>query len=499
MKILSLFLGHDSSATILENGKLVFYLSSERISRKKHCNKIEYILTYLYEKKITKFDYICVNLYRREDIKFEIPLKNLFQEKFKYKNLIFDYDNHHLYHAYCGFYNSKFNDALCFVLDGHGAEIIKNNNLHAEIESVYYANKKEIKEVSKKYHIPFNYNFLSEKDKEKFPLLSVGYRFQILSEKIGFGWHGAGKVMGLSQYKNYENEIDDKWASHVDECFSVQKSTQDEVIELIKKYSNQYKTKNIVISGGYALNCVSNYEYIKNFSEFNFYIDPICFDAGISIGQAFFQHKQKSRFYKIEPLKNVYVGLKEKKYDLRYLNAKKVTYSDVAKIISEGNIVALFQGRSEAGQRALGNRSLLFDPRVENGRNIVNLIKKRENFRPFAGTVLKEYANEWFDMKELKDCSYMQYAVDVKKKGIPAMIHVNNTCRVQTITKKQNKHFYNLIVEFYKQTKVPMLLNTSFNLSEEPLVETFSDAINTIKNSDILYLYLPEIQKLIYF
>lgn len=488
MRILSLSITHDASATILDNGKVVFYLASERITRNKHCDRIVHVLRYLYEKNITKFDAILINLYRYEDVKFEQPLKDLFDEHFEYKYINFNYD-HHIYHAYCGFYNSQFKDALCIVLDGHGAEIIKDNEKQVEIESIYYANHKEIKDISKRYTI---------QHKEGQPI-SVGRKFEKVSQKFGFDWYGAGKVMGLAQYKGHEDKLDPKWVPHVEESYQVQQETQEEVIDIIKKYTNKVDTKNIVISGGYGLNCVTNYELLKRFPNYNFYIDPVCFDAGISIGQAFFYHKKNSKFFPIKPLNNVYIGLKEEQYDLRGLKTQKVSYSDVAKLLSEGNSVALFQGRSEAGQRALGNRSLLFDPRVENGRDIVNTLKKRESFRPFAGTVLHEHAKEWFDMRGLKDCSYMQHAVNVKKDGIPAMIHVNNTCRIQTVTKKQNKHFYNLISAFYKQTKVPMLLNTSFNLAGEPLVETFFDAINTLRKSDIDYLYLPEIKTLINF
>lgn len=488
MRILSLSITHDASATILDNGKVVFYLASERITRNKHCDRIVNVLKYLYENKITKFDAILVNLYRHEDIKFEQPLRNLFNVHFEYKHVNFNYD-HHIYHAYCGFYNSNFNKALCIVLDGHGAEIIKNDEPYVEIESVYYADKKEIKELSKRYTI---------QGKEGQPI-SVGRKFEKVSQKFGFEWYGSGKVMGLAQYKGYEDKLDPKWVSHVEESYQVQQETQNEVIDIIKRYTKQVDTNNIVISGGYGLNCVANYEFLRQFPEYNFYIDPVCFDAGISIGQAFHYHKQNSIFFPIKPLKDVYIGLKETGYDLRGLDTRKVSYSDVAKLLSEGNSVALFQGRSEAGQRALGNRSLLFDPRVENGRDIVNSLKKRESFRPFAGTVLHEHTDEWFDMRGLKDCSYMQYAVKVKKEGIPAMIHVDNTCRVQTITKKQNMHFYNLISAFYKETKVPMLLNTSFNLAGEPLVETFLDAINTMRKSNIDYLYLPETKTLVNF
>tara|TARA_R100001510_G_scaffold15163_1_gene12558 strand:- start:760 stop:1311 length:552 start_codon:yes stop_codon:yes gene_type:complete len=160
-------------------------------------------------------------------------------------------------------------------------------------------------------------------------------------------------------------------------------------------------------------------------------------------------------------------------------------------------IVAIFQNSSEYGPRGLGNRSLLFDPRNKNGKDIVNKIKKREWFRPFAGTVLLEHARDWFDMGTIKESPYMSYAIPVKeekKSMIPAITHVDGTCRIQTVTKEQNKNFYELIDEFYRRTNVPMLFNTSFNLAGEPLVETLDDAHSTIERSDLKYIYLPDLQ-----
>ena len=160
-------------------------------------------------------------------------------------------------------------------------------------------------------------------------------------------------------------------------------------------------------------------------------------------------------------------------------------------------IVAIFQNSSEYGPRGLGNRSLLFDPRNKNGKDIVNKIKKREWFRPFAGTVLLEYAHDWFDMGTIKESPYMSYAIPVKeekKSVIPAITHVDGTCRIQTVTQEQNKNFYELIKEFYKKTEVPILFNTSFNLAGEPLVETLDDARSTIERSDLEYIYLPDLQ-----
>jgi carbamoyltransferase len=177
-----------------------------------------------------------------------------------------------------------------------------------------------------------------------------------------------------------------------------------------------------------------------------------------------------------------------------------VTKKDVATLIANKNIVAIYQGRSESGHRALGNRSILYDPRDINGKDHVNVVKKREFFRPFAGTVLEEESINWFDMKQLKDSKFMMYAVDVlqdKQSLIPAITHVDGTCRVQTLAKEDNPNFYELINEFYKITGVPILFNTSFNLAGNAIVETLEDALWTIHNSEINYLYLPELEVLV--
>ena len=179
---------------------------------------------------------------------------------------------------------------------------------------------------------------------------------------------------------------------------------------------------------------------------------------------------------------------------------KTVTPLDVAKLIADKNIVALFQGRSEAGHRALGNRSILYDPRDPNGKDHVNIVKQREWYRPFAASVMLDHVHDWFDMASFKESPFMMFAVDVikeKQKLIPCVTHIDGTCRIQTVTKEQNLNFYNLINAFYKLTGVPMLFNTSFNLAGEVIVETEDEAIDVIKRSKIEYLYLPKKQILI--
>ena len=166
-------------------------------------------------------------------------------------------------------------------------------------------------------------------------------------------------------------------------------------------------------------------------------------------------------------------------------------------IINDSQIVAIFQGAGEWGPRALGNRSILFDPTNLEAKQIVNSVKKRENYRPFAGSVMLEHAHDWFHMLQLKDSPWMSFAIkakDIAYEKIPTLVHADGTCRIQTVTEEQNKNYYNLIKGFYERTGVPMIFNTSFNLGGEALVETIEDAIDTCNRSEINYLYVPEDQ-----
>ena len=162
-------------------------------------------------------------------------------------------------------------------------------------------------------------------------------------------------------------------------------------------------------------------------------------------------------------------------------------------------IVGIFQGNSEWGPRALGNRSILFDPRNPQAKRIVNEVKQREDYRPFACTVLKEHAHEYFEMLQLEESPYMSFAVQCKKKAmedIPTLVHADNTCRMQTVTEEQNKNYYDLIKAFGDKTGVPILFNTSFNLGGEAIVETVYDAIDTCNRCMINHLYIPEDQEI---
>ena len=173
---------------------------------------------------------------------------------------------------------------------------------------------------------------------------------------------------------------------------------------------------------------------------------------------------------------------------------------DIANLLLDNNIICVFNGRSESGSRALGNRSLIFNPKISSNKDMVNEIKGREKFRPLACSILLDEVKNWFHMNEIEESPFMTYSFDVrkeKKQLISSVIHVDDTCRIQTVTKENNFNYYSIIESFFKLTNIPLVGNTSFNLAEEPIVETIEDAIKTIYNSKLNYLYFPECKFLI--
>ena len=310
----------------------------------------------------------------------------------------------------------------------------------------------------------------------------------------------------------YENREDlTKLQSRRDMAYAVQTESQQRVLELILQAVEITGNKNVVLSGGYGLNCVANYFYLDELNKhgINLYVEPVSSDAGTCIGAALLHYHHMMQDDKVRPYADsLYLGpaychsddeinAVVEKYDAEIQDAEN---KDVVELLCDKNIVAMFQGRSESGPRALGNRSLLFDPSYKDGKDHVNKVKRREYFRPFAGSILHEHAHEWFDMKGLKQSPHMMYAMDCQpgiEEKIPSIIHVDGTCRIQTVKEEHNPNYYSLIKDFYDKTGLPILFNTSFNLGGEPLVETLDDAVRTLYDSDIEYLYLPEYKKLI--
>lgn len=507
--------GHNASVCLLKNGELVFHIEEERLSRIKYDDMPLLAITKIREYTHYLDHFVLV------DEKYTTRHDNVFVRLAYKHGLIEKYDStrvivstpipHHFYHGAGAFYNSGFDDAVVVVVDAGGG-VIKDqagNEVGIEIESVFDMTKQSIKKMI---------GNIGTYQQE----LGVGAIYSGLSMALGHGPLDCGKAMGLSSYGKPDTNIPTVRELFVHNpeaythpklpnvelynkqnlCYSVQKFTEEWMIQFLLNALQISGRKNIVLTGGVALNCVANYEYLKHLPEgTNIYVDPPAYDGGLSIGAAKFHYANlygnvfgKQETFCLGPLPEYNYKLPES------LVEQEATYADIVSLLTKGNIVAMYQGRSESGPRALGNRSIIFDPRIKNGKDVVNSVKHREWYRPFAGTVMKEYVNDWFDMRGLQESPFMMYAVDVlpkKQKYIPAITHIDGTCRVQTVTREQNKHFYNLIEEFYKETNVPILFNTSFNLAGDPLVEKIEEAFETLLKSEIDYLYLPELNKLI--
>ena len=298
--------------------------------------------------------------------------------------------------------------------------------------------------------------------------------------------------------------------SRRDLAYALQTQTQDQVLNLILKAAEMSGKNKVILSGGYGLNCVANYHYLDKLNEegIELYVEPISNDGGTAIGVALWGYYEVSQSTEKLNGREIYLG-PEYNYEQSEIEALAARYNAIVedadddKVIEtmrNKNIVALFQGRSENGPRALGNRSLMFDPTFKDGKDFVNEIKHREYFRPFAGSILVEDVHEWFDLRGMEDSPHMMYAVSCKdgvEEKIPSIIHVDGSCRIQTVSKEDNPIYHRIISKFKEETGVPIIFNTSFNLGGEPLVETLEDCLWTLQQSDIQYLYLPEYGKML--
>jgi carbamoyltransferase len=547
---------HNASVVLMKDNEIIFNIESERLSHLKY-DGVPFLAMSKIKEYVDHVDIIALagfeNSHRYDSGKTEnvykayiLGLHKTFVDNEK-DIKVYDFGTqHHATHATISFYNSGFDKALCVVKDGSGSvsEIkLKNNSTVVGRESSSFFTAKYPSEFSLiKQHITIpsvvNKDQLDEWLNDSVyqnNSASEGIAYEIFAKNIGLTWQDAGKVMGMSAYGKNENtvpqiyknnhinteifsfketfnnrefnykEIDkNSFQSLANFSYALQTQVQDHVAEEILDMLKQKKKKKLCLSGGFFLNCVSNYNLLKKLpKDVEIYIEPISSDAGTAIGAAKLAYYIETQSKEIKKQNHIYYGPKYNYTKNDLINEKiieNITASDVAKVISEKNIVAIYQGSSEAGPRALGNRSILYDPRDPNGKDHVNTVKNREWYRPFAGSVLKENAKEWFDLVSLDESKFMMFAVDVledKKDLIPAITHVDGTCRVQTVAIEDNPNFYDLINEFYKITNVPILFNTSFNLAGDTIVETLDDALWTLHNSDIMFLYLPELNILV--
>jgi carbamoyltransferase len=291
-----------------------------------------------------------------------------------------------------------------------------------------------------------------------------------------------------------------------DVAWRVQDDTEKVLIERARWLRETTGAKNLCIAGGVALNCVANGCIVREAGFDNVWIQPAAGDNGIAIGCAYYGHLAIQKRTRTFVMKHALLGVDYKDNDVRNaanrLLLSRKTFngpgrsicSETAKLLSEGNVFGWFQGGSEFGPRALGNRSILADPRRAEMKDKLNKrVKFRQAFRPFAPIVRYERAKDIFVGED--ESPFMLRAKHVRaewKDRIPAIVHVDGTARVQTVRREHNERMYDLLTEFEKLTGVPLLVNTSFNIKGEPIVETPRDAVNCFLYTGIDYLALHD-------
>ena len=333
--------------------------------------------------------------------------------------------------------------------------------------------------------------------------LNLDY-FKFHKENFSYRWdNGKVEIDDLYSNKIYsllgnERKKDEILTDfHRDLACSAQKLYEEAFLNILNHLYKQYEIENLCIAGGCGMNSVANGKIKDNTKFKNIFIQAAAGDAGGAIGAAFATHFNKTDTKRIFQMKHSYWGTSfnddeifeclkknQKNIEDQNCNFKKILNNIelnqlVAKDISEGKIVGWFQGKMEWGPRALGNRSILGDPRRKDMKDILNKkIKRRESFRPFAPSILREYVKEWFENDD--EVPFMMKVYQIKKtkrNDIPAVTHVDGSGRLQTVYKDTNKKYYDLITEFHKITNIPLVLNTSFN-ENEPIVNTPQEALN---------------------
>lgn len=514
--------GHEGSVALVINGKLMAAVAKERITREKkdeqgNDRELVNFLLGLFDLKISDVNYItfCDNfLWGSTYIEF-------YKKGYK-----------------CGtLYSQDLTDSYNEIEARVEGETIPAFHIHHQLSHCAYAfytsdfEKAACLSVDSSYGEPHAYSLiaLGEGDrvhKLKVPDIRVGNLYNYAGTRIGFGksLHKAGTIMGLSSYGKPSKDALENWKemtrlnykefwyrlsgvengeviknpeSKFNKVKNIAASLQyifersllDEV-EKVYEDTKEFHEGNLCLSGGSFLNSSVN-TLIKEKSSFsNISISPASGDDGLAAGSALY-------------LSHNILGVKRAEYknsEIAYLGAsyeipdigEPYDEEKVAKMLSEDKIIAWYQGRSEFGPRALGNRSLLANPSYVNTKHLLNAkIKEREWFRPFAPSVLKEETKDWFDFE--RESPFMLFNAKVKKsKSIPAVTHIDNTSRIQTVRKEDNPRFYNLIKKFKEITGMPMVLNTSLNRGGEPIIETPEEALLFLNDTDVDALVLED-------
>jgi carbamoyltransferase len=464
------------------------------------------------------------------------------------KNIFFS--DHHLSHAASAFFPSPFDEAVILTADGVGewatttVAVGKENNLEIKKEIhfphslgllysafTYYTG---FKVNSGEYKLmglaPYGNPIYQDKVKKLIDLKDDG-TFRLDQKYFDYA---TGLTMTNERFnslfgqkpRNPQNEEITQF--HMDIAASIQKVTEEVMIILSKSIRKEYGIKNLCLAGGVALNCVVNGKILKEKIFDNIWIQPAAGDAGGSLGAALalwhIEQGNKRFINSNDSMKGSFLGtefdqdeienqLKSVGANFQTLNYEELI-STTAELLSNKKAIGWFQGRMEFGPRALGARSILGDPRSDKMQKNLNLkVKYRESFRPFAPSVLREDLSEWFDINvdspymllvadinpnkkiEMNDEQKNLFGIDklnIKRSDIPAVTHVDYSARVQTVTKNTNNRYYDLISKFKEKTGCPVIVNTSFNVRGEPIVNNPIDAFNCFMGTDLDYLVIGD-------
>ena len=439
------------------------------------------------------------------------------------------FPEHHLSHASYSFFTSPFDESAILTTDGVGEWSttsigVGSDNSVKLLQDIRWPHSLGLFYSAFTYFLGFQVN---EGEYKLMGLSSYGkpkYYDLILENLIDVKKDGSihlnmnyfaftyDKVMTNQKFSELfgikrRDEDEEMKQIHFDIGASVQKVLEDILLKMVEYVYQKTKSKNLCLGGGVALNGVANYRILKESSFDNIHIPPSPGDAGSAVGAAqylYYSHHKQNRKMESDTTKriieNVYVGPSFSSDEIRkFLDGKNLKYEifnddelvkHCAKLIMEGNVVGWYQGKMEWGPRALGNRSILADPRQKEMKDILNeKIKHRESFRPFAPSILEEYTSEYFDMDI--PSPYMLMVSPVKKpEKIPAVTHVDGTGRLQTVSKNSNPLYYKLINEFYNLTGIPIIINTSMNVKGEPIVNTPEQAYNMLTKTDMDCVFL---------
>ena len=454
------------------------------------------------------------------------------------------FSDHHLSHAASAFFPSPFEEAIVLTADGVGewatttVAIGKGNNLEIKKE-IHFPHSLGLLYSAFTYYTGFKVNSGEYKLMGLAPYGVPIYEDKIKSNLIDIKEDGSfhldqsyfNYATGLTMTnKKFDNLFGQKVRDsknekltqfHMDIAASIQKVTEDIMIKLIKSLKKEFNISNLCLAGGVALNCVANGKILKEKIFNNIWVQPAAGDAGGSLGAALaLWYIEQNNPRKVNPndsMQGSYLGpeflQKEIEEQLDKAGAKYEIFKDeelldkTATDLSNEEAIGWFQGRMEFGPRALGGRSILGDPRSEKMQKNLNLkVKYRESFRPFAPSILKEDLSEWFDINV--DSPYMLmvasinkdktikmtqdqknlFGIDklnVKRSEIPAVTHVDYSARIQTVHKETNERYFRVIEKFKEKTNCPILVNTSFNVRGEPIVNTPLDAFNCFMGTDL--------------